>query len=89
MRLDKLTVKSQEALQAAQELAHQHSHQEVDGEHLSLALARQQDGIIPTLLQRVGMDLAKLQADLDTEIGRRAKVKGTSTSDLYLSSELK
>jgi len=89
MRLDKLTTKSQEALQAAQELAHQHSHQEVDGEHLFLALARQQDGIIPTLLQRVGMDLAKLQADLDTEIGRRAKVKGASTSDLYLSSELK
>ncbi len=89
MRLDKLTVKSQEALQAAQELAHQHSHQEVDGEHLSLSLARQQDGIIPTLLQRVGVDLAKLQADLDTELGRRAKVKGTSTSDLYLSSELK
>ena len=89
MRLDKLTVKSQEALQAAQELAHQHSHQEVDGEHLSLSLARQQDGIIPTLLQRVGVDLAKLQADLDTELGRRAKVEGTSTSDLYLSSELK
>ncbi|SVB52465.1 uncharacterized protein METZ01_LOCUS205319, partial [marine metagenome] len=89
MRLDKLTTKSQEALQAAQELAHQHSHQEVDGEHLSLALARQRDGIIPTLLQRVGMDLTKLQADLDTELGRRAKVKGTSTSDLYLSSELK
>jgi len=89
MRLDKLTVKSQEALQAAQELAHQHSHQEVDGEHLSLSLARQQDGIIPTLLQRVGVDLAKLQADLDTELARRAKVEGTSTSDLYLSSELK
>ena len=55
MRLDKLTVKSQEALQAAQELAHQHTHQEVDGEHLSLSLARQQDGIIPTLLHRVGV----------------------------------
>ena len=53
MRLDKLTTKSQEALQAAQELAHQHS-QQVDGEHLALALAQQQDGIIPTLLQRTG-----------------------------------
>ena len=50
MRLDKLTTKSQEALEAAQELAHQHSQQQVDGEHLALALARQQDGIIPTLL---------------------------------------
>ena len=89
MRLDKLTTKSQEALQAAQELAHQHSQQQVDGEHLALALAQQQDGIIPTLLQRTGVDLAKFQADLATEIGRLAKVQGTSSADLYLSPELK
>ena len=89
MRLDKLTTKSQEALEAAQELAHQHSQQEVDGEHLALALARQQDGIIPTLLQRIGVDLPKLQADLEGELARRAKVQGASTADLYLSTELK
>ena len=89
MRLDKLTTKSQEALQAAQELAHQHSQQQVDGEHLALALAQQQDGIIPTLLQGTGVDLAKFQADLATEIGRLAKVQGTSSADLYLSPDLK
>ena len=89
MRLDKLTTKSQEALQAAQELAHQHSQQQVDGEHLALALAQQQDGIIPTLLQRTGVDLAKFQADLATEIGRLAKVQGTNSADLYLSPDLK
>ena len=89
MRLDKLTTKSQEALQAAQELAHQHSQQQVDGEHLALALAQQQDGIIPTLLQRTGVDLAKFQADLATEIGRLAKVLGTNSADLYLSPNLK
>ncbi|HBT21953.1 MAG TPA: ATP-dependent chaperone ClpB [Verrucomicrobiales bacterium] len=89
MRLDKLTTKSQEALQAAQELAHQHSQQQLDGEHLALALAQQQDGIIPTLLQRTGVDLAKFQADLATEIGRLAKVQGTSSADLYLSPDLK
>ena len=89
MRLDKLTTKSQEALQAAQELAHQHSQQQVDGEHLALALAQQQDGIIPPLLQLTGVDLAKFQADLATEIGRLAKVQGTSSADLYLSPDLK
>ena len=89
MRLDKLTTKSQEALQAAQELAHQHSQQQVDGEHLALALAQQQDGIIPTLLQRTGVDLAKFQAELATEIGRLAKVQGISSADLYLSPDLK
>ena len=89
MRLDKLTTKSQEALQAAQELAHQHSHQEVDGEHLALSLTQQQDGIIPTLLQRTGTDLAKFQADLDAELTRRAQVQGSSSADLYLSNDLK
>ena len=89
MRLNKMTTKSQEALQAAQEMAHQHSQQQVDGEHLALALAQQQDGIIPTLLQRAGLDLAKFQADLATEIGRLAKVQGTNSADLYLSPDLK
>ncbi|MBC8245785.1 MAG: ATP-dependent chaperone ClpB [Verrucomicrobia bacterium] len=89
MRLDKLTTKSQEALQAAQELAHQHSQQQVDGEHLALALTQQQNGIIPALLRSSGVDLAKLQADLEAGIGRLAKVQGASTADLYLSPELK
>ena len=89
MRLDKLTTKSQEALEAAQELTHQHTQQEVDGEHLALALTQQQDGIIPTLLKRIEVDLAKLQADLEGELAQRAKVQGASTADLYLSTELK
>ena len=89
MRLDKLTIKSQEALEAAQKLAHKHTQQEVDGEHLALALTQQQDGIIPTLLKRIEVDLAKLQADLKGELAQRAKVQGSSTADLYLSTELK
>lgn len=89
MRLDKLTIKSQEALEAAQKLAHKHTQQEVDGEHLALALTQQQDGIIPTLLKRIEVDLAKLQVDLKGELAQRAKVQGASTADLYLSTELK
>ena len=55
--MDKLTQKSQEALKAAQELARERSHQELDGAHLALALTRQTDTIVPTLLQRVGSGL--------------------------------
>ncbi|MDP6795790.1 MAG: ATP-dependent chaperone ClpB [Verrucomicrobiota bacterium] len=89
MRLDKLTTKSQEALQTAQELAHQQSQQQVDCEHLALSLARQQDSIIPALLQFTDVNLAKLQADLEAGINRLAKVQGASTADLYLSPDLK
>ena len=61
--MDKLTQKSQEALQAAQELARARSHQELDGPHLALALVRQRDTIVPTLLQRAGVDLSDLEMD--------------------------
>ena len=47
MQLDKLTLKSQEALQDAQRLAREHAHQEMDGEHLLLALLGQGESLVP------------------------------------------
>jgi len=49
MQLDKLTMKSQEALQDAQRIAREHSHQEMDGEHLLLALLGQAESLVPEL----------------------------------------
>src|SRR6266478_2254120 len=89
MPLDRLTIKSQEALQEAQRLAHGFSHQEVDGEHLLLAMMGQSESLIPDLLQKIGVQPAKLKADLERELGRRHKVQGTSTADLFLSANLK
>ena len=87
--MDKLTQKSQEALKAAQELAREWSHQELDGAHLALALTRQTDTIVPTLLQRVGVDLASWESDLNAELYRSAQVEGVSASDVFLSRDLK
>jgi len=53
MDLSKFTIKSQEALQAAQTKAIRHGHLEVDGEHLLSALMEQSDGLVPRLLQRM------------------------------------
>ncbi|MCI0535241.1 MAG: ATP-dependent chaperone ClpB [Verrucomicrobiales bacterium] len=89
MQLDKLTTKAQAALQEAQRLAHERSHQEIDGEHLLFALARQQDSLIPSLLQKMGVSLANLTADLDRELSRRVKVQGTSSTDAFLGNALK
>src|SRR5213592_305179 len=89
MQLDRLTLKSQEALQEAQRIAHGFSHQEVDGEHLLLAMIGQTDSLIPDLLQKIGVPAAKLKPDLERELGRRHKVQGTSSSDLFLSPNLK
>ena len=56
MRMDKFTVKAQEALQAAQRLAGQLSHQELTPEHLLLALIEQEGGVVRPILQKVGID---------------------------------
>ena len=75
MQLDKLTIKSQEAMQEAQRLARELSHQEIDGEHLLLALIGQTESLIPDLLEKIGVPVAKLKPDLDRELARRHKVQ--------------
>ncbi len=89
MQLDKLTIKSQEALAEAQRLAHEYSHQAVDGEHLLLALLGQAESLVPELLEKMGVPPTKLQPEVEAELARRHKVQGTSSSDVYLSQELK
>src|SRR5687768_13363072 len=89
MEPDKFTQKSQEALEAARSIAAKRSHQEIDGEHLLLALAEQNESLVPPLLQRLGVALPQLTADLERELSRRVKVQGTSSRDIYLSSDLK
>jgi ATP-dependent Clp protease ATP-binding subunit ClpB len=76
MQMDKLTVKSQEALQEAQRIARQFSNQEMDGEHLLLALIGQSESLVPELLQKIGVPPMRLQPDLEKELARRHKVEG-------------
>ena len=89
MQLDRLTIKSQQALQEAQNLARGYSHQEVDGEHLMLALMGQAESLIPDLLQKVGTPVAGLKSDLEKELERRHKVQGAGGTELFLSPSLK
>ena len=89
MQLDKLTIKAQAALQEAQQIAHRYSHQEIDGEHLLLALAQQSDSLIPELLEKLGVTAAKLKTDLEKELQRRHQVRGASSADVFLSPSLK
>ena len=71
MQPEKFTQKSQEALQAAQQLAREHSHQEIDGEHLTLALIQQEESLIPDLLERIGVRVVQLKPDLEAELAVR------------------
>jgi ATP-dependent Clp protease ATP-binding subunit ClpB len=89
MQLDKLTIKAQGALQQAKQIAHRYSHQEMDGEHLLLALMDQTESLIPELLQKLGVDSARFKAEVEKELERRHKVQGGSSSDVFLSPTLK
>jgi ATP-dependent Clp protease ATP-binding subunit ClpB len=76
MRLDKLTVKAQEALQAAQSLADQHSHQAIEPEHLLLALLQQQEGVVGPLLAKLGARPEAIARQVQAELDRLPKVQG-------------
>jgi ATP-dependent Clp protease ATP-binding subunit ClpB len=89
MQQDRLTIKAQESLQKAQQLAQQNSNQEVDTVHLLGALLGQNDSLAPPLLQKLGVPLPALTAAVQREIERKVKVHGTPSSDLYSSPALK
>lgn len=89
MQADKFTLKTQAALQAAQGIAQQRSHQEIDGEHLLLALVQQEDSLVPALLQKLGVAVPKLAQELERELDRRVKVQGVSSTDHFMSQALK
>src|SRR5215470_5741034 len=76
MRLDKLTVKAQEAVQAAQSLADQHNHQAIEPEHLLLALLQQQEGVVSPLLAKLGARPDAIARQVQAEIAKLPKVQG-------------
>lgn len=75
MKLERLTIKSQEALQAAQDLAVEYGHAETTQEHLMLALV-QQDGLVPRLLQALSLAPDELSALLETYLAGQPRVSG-------------
>jgi ATP-dependent Clp protease ATP-binding subunit ClpB len=78
VRFEKLTVKAQEALQDANEVAARHENQEITPLHLLAALASQADGVVPPLVARLGIRKEALVQDLEREIGRLPRVSGFS-----------
>ncbi len=88
MRPDKFTQKMQEALQAAQDVAGQHNHQEISNEHFLIALLDQTDGVTRPLLEKLGVALQTLRERLEAELRQRPQVHGAA-SDLRIANELR
>jgi ATP-dependent Clp protease ATP-binding subunit ClpB len=78
LQFDKLTVKAQEALQAAQEFAGRSGQQQIEPLHLLWALVAQGDGVVPPLLQKLGVAPASLADEIQKQVDRLPKVSGVS-----------
>lgn len=88
MRPDKFTMKSQEAIQEAQDLAQQKGNQQVDVEHLLYILL--EEGIALEIIKAVGVDDSSLRKEIEAEMEKFPKVLGSSpVGQLYITQELK
>jgi ATP-dependent Clp protease ATP-binding subunit ClpB len=78
LRYDKLTVKAQEALQEAQDIAGKAGQQQIEPLHLLAALVSQHDGVVPPLLSRLGVRPESLETEISAQLARLPKVSGVS-----------
>jgi ATP-dependent Clp protease ATP-binding subunit ClpB len=79
MDLNTFTQKAQEAVIAAQSLAGERSHGQIEPEHMLLALLRQNDGIVPQIIQKLEVNPREMALSLEGELERKPKVYGATT----------
>ena len=76
MRLDKFTVKAQEALQAAEEQASRRGQQQVEPVHLLLARVGQPEGIVPAVLEKLGVQAPLIERGAERAADKLPRVSG-------------
>ena len=88
--MDKFTLKSQEALQEAQKIAERKGNQQIDAEHLLMALLHDTEGVVYQILKRIGISTESLRKDMNEIIDKFPKVIGaTPVGQVYISPRLK
>ena len=88
MRLDKLTIKAQDAVQDAQHVADENRQQQVEPEHLLLALLTQEGGVVGPILGKLGANPGALAGQVQADIDKMPKVSG-GAAGAYISPRLK
>jgi ATP-dependent Clp protease ATP-binding subunit ClpC len=89
MRYDKFTQKAQESIAAAQEVLDGYNHQELDTEHIFLALLRQEDGLVAKILKRMDIMPDMVQRKIEATLEVRPKVYGGATAQIYITPRTK
>ncbi len=88
MNLNKLTVKSQEALERAQRIASEHSQQAIEPEHLLMALIQDEEGVPGSVLKKSGGNLEYIKSKVEESISKFPQISGGGTANQYLSQSL-
>lgn len=86
MQFDKFTLKSQEAIQTAQQIARDSSHQEIRPSHLVKAIIEQPDGVVVPVLKKMEIDPSLVLMDCNQKIEQLPKVSGSGAGQIYASS---
>jgi ATP-dependent Clp protease ATP-binding subunit ClpB len=86
MNINKYTEMSQAAVLAAQKMAQERNHTQIEPEHLLLALVEQADGVVPQVLTRLNVDLGQVRSQLRTELDRQARA--TTPTEVRISQRL-
>ncbi|MCB2217523.1 ATP-dependent chaperone ClpB [Desulfofustis glycolicus] len=89
MQFDKFTLKSQEAIQAAQQLASERGNQEITPAHLTKAILEQPDGVVVPALQKMGIAPAQVLAEVNSQIDALPTVSGSGAGQIYLSGDVR
>ncbi|MGD2149685.1 MAG: ATP-dependent chaperone ClpB [Desulfobacterales bacterium] len=89
MRFDKFTIKSQELIQNAQSMASEHNNQQIEPEHLLLAMLNEPEGIARAMLDKLGVSSDDVSRELAVSIDRIPKVSGSTVTDAFISPRTK
>jgi ATP-dependent Clp protease ATP-binding subunit ClpB len=84
MTLDKFTIKAQDAIAVAQQNASENNHQQIEPEHILRAMLHDNEGIIPNILKKAGINISALEASLEHELGKFPKIQG-GIQQIYMS----
>jgi ATP-dependent Clp protease ATP-binding subunit ClpB len=87
MQIDKFTIKAQEAISRAQNIASEYGNQNIDDFHLMAALLEQKDGIVTPVLQKLGVNIGEFKDKIKDLIKKNPKVTGQS-AQVYISQQL-
>ena len=85
MRFDKFTLKTQEVIQTSQQLAERFNHQQIEPEHLVRAILEQTEGVVPSLLGKIGVDQRQLMESFDAALEKIPRVSGSGVGQAYIS----